>query len=429
MKINLLPADTYIVKNNTILNNEDRNLLITLYQPIIGATAINLYFTLWSNLDDSLIIGREFTHHFLMMNMGVKLEDILESREKLEAIGLLKTYVKKDSINNYVYELYSPLNAYEFFSNPILMNVLISYIGRREVKKLVKSFSLPKMDLSSYEDITSSFNEIFKISKEFDFNENIVNIKKVNKVDMILNSKTDLNSVFALIPEEILNIKTVTNETKELIYKLAFVYDLNDEVLGELIRNSCDEKRMIDKNALRNNCSNYYTFENKGKSPTLIYKNQPEYLRKQTSDTSKKSKIIYTFETTSPYDFLLGKNKGIKPSKNDLQILEMLVIDYKLNPGVVNVLVDYVLRINSNKLNKKFIEAIASQWKRSKIETVEEAMEISKKEVNSRKKISKKTIIKEEKPEWYNKEIEEETLNDEELKKLEEKMRKAGIEV
>jgi len=429
MKINLLPADTYIVKNNTILNNEDRNFLIALYQPIIGSLSINLYFTLWSNLDDSLIMGREFTHHHLMMSMGIKLEDILESREKLEAIGLLKTYLKKGSINSYVYELYSPLNAYEFFSNPILMNVLISYIGKREVKKLIKEFSIPKMDLSSYEDVTSSFNEIFKISKELDFNENIVNIRKVNKVDMILNSKNDLNSVLSLIPEEILNIKTITNETKELIYKLAFVYDLNDDVLSELIRNSCDEKRMIDKTALRNNCSNYYTFENKGKSPKLIYKNQPEYLRKTVSDTSRKSKIIYTFETISPYDFLLGKNKGIKPSKNDLQILEMLVIDYKLNPGVVNVLVDYVLRINNNKLNKKFVEAIASQWKRSKIETVEEAMDFSKKEANLRKTVTKKTKVKEEKPTWYNKEIEEETLNDEELKKLEEKMRKAGIEV
>lgn len=428
MKINLLPADTYIVKNNTVLNNEDRGLLMTLYQPVLGATAINLYFTLWSHLDDSKILGSEYTHHFLMTSMGIKLEDILESREKLEAIGLLKTFVKKGSINNYIYELYSPLDAYEFLANPILMNALLSNIGKKEFKKLVKVFITPKIDLSSYENITSSFDEVFTVYKTMEFNENITNVKKVNKLDMIVNSKNDLNNVFSLIPEEMLNLKTVSSEIKELIYKLAFIYDLDDKTLSELIRNSCNEKRMIDKQKLRVNCSNYYTFEHKGKSPKLIYKNQPEYLRAQASDTSKKSKQIYTFETTSPYDFLLGKNKGVKPSKTDLQIIEMLLIDYKLNPGVVNVLVDYVLRINNNKLTKNFVLTIASQWCRSKIETVEQAMNISKKEVTSRSKTTTKRV-KEKIPEWYNKEIETEEMSLEEINELEEKMRKAGIEV
>ena len=425
MKVNLLPADTYIVKNNTILNNEDRNLLITLYQPVIGSVAINLYFTLWSHLDGCELIGEEYTHHYLMTSMGLKLEDILEAREKLEAIGLLKTYIKKESINNYVYELYSPLDAYEFMANPILMNILMNNIGKRELKKLIQMFTVPKMDLKDYEDITNSFNDVFKVDKTIEFNGNIENIKKVNKIDMVVNSKNDLNNILSMIPEELLNIKTITNETKELIYKLAFIYDLDDNTLSELIRNSCNERKMIDKKKLRINCQNYYTFENKGKSPKLIYKSQPEYLRNTPSDNTKRSKQIYTFETTSPYDFLSGKNKGVKPSKSDLQILETLLIDYKLNPGVVNVLIDYVLRINNNKLTKNFVEAIASQWRRSKVETVEDAMNISKKEVSTRKKIVKPKI-KEVKPEWYNKDIEEETASLEEIRKLEEKLKKVG---
>jgi len=91
-------------------------------------------------------------------------------------------------------------------------------------------------------------------------------------------------------------------------------------------------------------------------------------------------KMIYTYETTSPYDFLTGRNKGIKPSKNDLNLLEILLIDYELTPGVVNVLIDYVLKINNNKLTKNFILTIASQWKRSNIKTVSAAMDICKKE-------------------------------------------------
>ena len=62
------------------------------------------------------------------------------------------------------------------------------------------------------------------------------------------------------------------------------------------------------------------------------------------------------------------------------ELIENLMIDQKLNPGVVNVLIDYVLKTNNKKLNKDFIETIAGQWKRLNIETVNEAMEVCRKE-------------------------------------------------
>ena len=126
----LFPADTYIVKNATILKNEDHDILIRLYEPVIGSTAVSLYFTLWSNLDTAEIVSTEYTHHNLMAMKRLKLEDLLEAREKLEAIGLLKTYVKDGSVNSYIYELYSPLDPKEFIENPILSVTLQSNIGK-----------------------------------------------------------------------------------------------------------------------------------------------------------------------------------------------------------------------------------------------------------------------------------------------------------
>ena len=37
-----------------------------------------------------------------MSTMQIKLENLVIAREKLEAVGLLKTYIKKDDVNNYV---------------------------------------------------------------------------------------------------------------------------------------------------------------------------------------------------------------------------------------------------------------------------------------------------------------------------------------
>ncbi|MCI9110651.1 MAG: hypothetical protein HFH47_02420 [Bacilli bacterium] len=425
-KVNLLPADTYIVKNCTILDNENRNILLKLYQPIIGSVAINLYLTFWSDLDTSQIISTEYTHHSLMTNTRLKLEDILESREKLEAIGLLKTFIKKGSINNYIYELYSPLEPKEFLENPILATALQNNIGKQEYNKIIKFFSIPQINITGYEEISASFGETFDVNTDLFVSDNISDIRKVKQVDIIVNEKVDLNSVLGNIPDEYLNKKSVTKEIKSLIYKLAFIYNLNEEELTELIKNSINDKHFIDKDILRKNCSNYYTFEHKGSTPSLIYKKQPEYLTKKADGTSKLAKMIYTYENTTPYDFLTGRNKGIKPSKTDLNLLETLLIDYELNPGVVNVLIDYVLKINNNKLTKNFVLTIAAQWKRSNIITVEEAMKICKKENKAKIEVKKttKTIKKEEKPNWYGKEVEEETASDEDIAKLEAILRK-----
>ena len=45
-RYNILPADTYVVINKSIINNEDRKILNMLYQPIIGPLPVMVYFSL-----------------------------------------------------------------------------------------------------------------------------------------------------------------------------------------------------------------------------------------------------------------------------------------------------------------------------------------------------------------------------------------------
>lgn len=425
MKEKVLPADIFVVLNKTILNNEDRKLLIMLYQPIIGYKAISLYFTLWTFLDKSELLSKESTHHQLMTNMQLKLSEIIEAREKLEAMGLLKTYLKKDHIHTFIYELYSPISASEFINNPVLSTALLNNVGKIEYEKIVAYFKIPKISLKEYEEISCSFNDIFETTNiaNFEFISSDIQKKNMNKLNIL--SKIDIHNVISLIPDDLFNVRSLTKDTKDLIYKISFIYNYDDACMSELIRNSLTDKRTIDKNLLRMNSKKLYQFENSGKLPSLIYRNQPEYLRKPIGDNSKKAKIIYEFETNSPYDFLTSKYNGSRPSKSDLSILEFLLLDMNLNPGVVNVLVDYVLKINDNKLNKNFVEAIASQWAKSKIETVEDAMELTIKEYKKKKNYSKKNEkIIEEKPAWFDKEIETIEVNEKDLQELEELLSK-----
>ncbi len=423
-QVNLLPADTYIVVNNTILKDNDRLLLTMLYQPIVGGLAINLYFTLWVFLDKRELVSSEWTHHHLMSSMRVDLENLKQAREKLEAIGLIKTYIKKGSVNSYVYEIYSPVSPYEFFSNPILNTVLYNNVGKVEYERIVDYYKIPRINLKDYTNITCTFTDVFTPVTELPVETLASDIKRHNYRSLELISKLDIDNILSKIPEEILNPRSITNEIKEFIYKLSFIYNLDDFNAEELIKNSVNDQRRINKELLQQNCQNYFRFENNGKLPSLAYKKQPEYLRKKVQGTTKRDKMIYTFETTTPSDFLASRNNTGSITKNDKDILTYLLIELNLKPGVVNVLIDYVLKINNNKLIKKFVEAIAIQWKRSNIETVEEAMILAEKEYKNRKKNKKQTITYSKKietvPDWFNKEIEVKVPSSASRKQIEE---------
>ncbi len=407
MNASILPADTFVIINKTCLTEYDKKLILNLYQPIIGGLATTLYFTFWSYLDKSEIFSLEWTHHHLMTSTQLNLDTIVSVREKLEGIGLLKTYYKKNSVNNYIYELYSPLNAYEFFNNPILSTTLLSNVGKIEFQKLLDYYKLPNFNLTEYENITCSFSDVFDSvsNPNLDYYDNL---KGINKNSLDIKDSINLSEMLSLIPDELVNKRAITKDIRQILLKLAFIYNFTNEEMTEIIMNSINLEHKIDSELLKNNAEKYYKFEHSGTLPTLIYKKQPEYLRKNITDTSKKSKLIYQFENISPYDFLTSKNGGIKPSSADLNIVSYLMVDLNMLPGVVNVLIDYVLKINDNKLNRAFIESIASQWLRHNIKTVEDAMNIAEREYKRRNKvIENKVQTKKEvkKPKWFDQNI------------------------
>ena len=217
-------------------------------------------------------------------------------------------------------------------------------------------------------------------------------------------------------------------QVKVLINNLSFIYNIDEYDMKAPIINSIKENGLVDKVLLRKNVRNYYRYENQNKLPSLIYKSQPEYLRNPVGSDDKRSKMIYVFENTTPYNFLKGRSNGAKPSTRDLNLLESLLNDFKLNPGVVNVLVDYVLKINNKKLTRPFVETIASQWKRLNVETVEEAMKAAEKEYKRTKQTIEnkplaKTVKEEILPEWFNQSIKKEKISDEDEKSLKDMLR------
>ena len=424
----LEPADKYFIYNKGIITSEKIKILTNLYQPIIGYTAISLYLTFYNDLNNKSQESLEYTHHHLMTNMQLKLDSIIDARRKLEGIGLLKTYLKRGEIDNYVYILYSPLSSYEFFNHPILNIVLYNNIGAVEYEKLQTFYKVPRISLKDYEDITEEFQDVFTSSVNTNLLFDNSDIQKDSWLEIQMKSNLDIDLLISSIPKRLVSDKCFSEEMKKLILNLAYIYKIDNMNMQGLVRNSLNERGMIDKNELRKSARNFYQFENNGRLPTLIYNKQPDYLKTPLGGDSKLAKIIYMFENTSPYDFLRKSYGNTEPTNRDKKLIENLMLEQKLNPGVVNVLIDYVLKVNNKKLNKDYIETIVGQWKRLKVETVVDAMDVCKKEHKKFKKIVMKNETKtvnnkdlkdlDNLPLWFDKKVEKNAESLEELNEV-----------
>lgn len=404
----VLPADTYKVYRKGIILEDKKQVLTLLYQPIIGIQAVCLYLTLLNDLDGNSSESESLTHHHLMTNMQLNLDTVIKAREKLEAIGLMKTYYKEDNINSYLYVLYSPISANDFLNHPILNVVLYNNVGKMEYENIVAKFRANRLNTKDYVDITCAFDDVFTSVNGYSMENKDIITDKTRKLE--IDSNIDINLIISGIPRRMTSDKCFNKESVNLIINLAYLYKIDNLNMQGIVRNSINEKGMIDSRELRNLCRNFYQFENNGKLPTLIYNKQPDHLKDPAGDNSDLAKMIYTFENVSPYDLLKNSYNNAEPTMRDKKIVESLIIEQQLNPGVVNVLIDYVLKTNNKKLNKEFIETIAGQWRRLNIETVSEAMEICRKEHKKvQRNIVKSTKIDKKEmpvkvPDWFNKE-------------------------
>ena len=147
--------DVFKVLKATLVADYDRETLTNLYQPLVGYSALALYFTLWSEAEMQRVNSIS-AHETLLAKMKISVGEFIKARKALEGVGLLRTYLEDNKgAKIYTYELYAPKTPNEFFSDTLLYGLLINYIGEVDAKKLNQYYA------SSYKvdgtDISSSF--------------------------------------------------------------------------------------------------------------------------------------------------------------------------------------------------------------------------------------------------------------------------------
>ncbi|WP_071460341.1 replication initiation and membrane attachment family protein [Bacillus massilinigeriensis] len=452
----ILPVDHYTVSSSGLIQEYDRKVLTFLYQPLIGPSCLSLYFTLWAELEENRLWSGTVTHHSLMTITGSGLDEIYRARLKLEAIGLLKTYVRKERERSFIYELQPPLSPEQFFLDGMLNIYLYRKVGRTQFNRLKRFFADRKgADTDqSYEEVTRSFQDVFasvsgealkiaqSAAEDLDAAEGEAFIGRSDPMGIKVEAEFDFELLLAGLQESLIPSKALTQKVKRAIGKLSFLYGIDVLQMKNLLLGSLTEDDEIDIEELRKSARDWYQFENNDELPALLDRVQPIQKRVSTGNSdSTEEQLIQYLETTSPREYLLHISEGAAPTKNDLQIIEEIMFKQKLEPGVVNVLIEYVMLKTDMKLNKGYIEKIAGHWSRKRIQTVKDAMELAKREHRQylewaqEKKGKNSTTVrnskKEHLPEWFEKKgetrkpsVEEDFDFEEERKKLEEELKK-----
>lgn len=354
------------------LDEIQNDILYYLYQPLIGAPSVHLYMMLhlegkrMKKNNSAVPLSRLLS--FLSINM-IDLEKQLRS---LEAIGLIKTYVKHhDNLTQYIFQLMSPLSLKAFFKNQILTSLLEESLSMDDLKRTIQYFKVYHENVNDYEEVTARFQDVFTIthrqnSRKLKYSEDMPEEKTK---EVVLDYDYDL--FYKTLSDYQVSRKKLNKDDEKYVIQLAQVYHIDAITLAGFVKESM-ESTGINKQILKNKIKEYYDLDHQS-SLSEVYHKQPMQYQTTAHDNSPLELHMKYLDSITPYELLKDKQGGKEPVYHDLMIVETLMNQLGLKPAVVNVLLEYVLGKNDNRLSKRYLETIGSSWTRKHIETAMDA--------------------------------------------------------
>lgn len=407
----LMMVDVYQIRAGYPLDNLASKTMYQLYQPIISHQAVSLYFSLWAELDQLTLTKSPSLMSRLTKMTGLTLEALNENIKKLEAIGLLNTYVKKNQDAKYLFDLQLPLTPSAFFHHAILNAMLVQRLGQEDYQRTLICFQSYDVNKNDYVDTTASFDDVFDVyaicQDKQTFDKNYFD-KKYNAIE----KDYSLDLFYQGLENLQLSKKMLSQEDETLIKQLGILYKINALDMQDLVKESMNQQH-LDKNALIKKCRHYFDL----KMPEAfheIYHKQSLAKMSQTGHTDFDKHIQY-LESVTPYDLLKDKQGGKEPLKRDLQVVESILTTLQLEPGVMNALIELTLSQCHQTLSRNFMETQASRWKRKKIMTVKDAIEEGKAYIRYRHHYEDEQDIEEDVHDSYD---EKQQLDDDTMKDI-----------
>ncbi|SDJ65270.1 replication initiation and membrane attachment family protein [Salimicrobium halophilum] len=405
----LTPKDCYIPIRSSSL--EDEGVVLShLYQPIVGRDAVTLFLFLEG---EARLSSKEKTHHTIMSYLKLPLDKVYEARVQLEAIGLLKAFKKVEKDRNvFMYRLVPPFSAYQFFNDHMLSLLLMHEVGEEKFLKLKESFDFTSVDASEYEEVTASFEDVFRpvasMPQQMSDEGETITQQGVASGE----SHLDFEWLMQSLREHMLPAsKILGKENSKLIEQLAVLYQITTADMEKAILWSLSDENELDPEELKASCHDLAQATPVSNSKPAV-EEKKEKVETNKEPASKNEKFIQMLEDITPRELLEDVANGQKAADQDVKLIRDVMTEQGLPKGVMNVLVHYVLLKTDMKLSKPYLEKIASHWARKNVKTVEQAMNMARAEHKKYQQWGqekRKARSNEVLPDWYKKQKHQES--------------------
>ncbi|MCI2774606.1 replication initiation and membrane attachment family protein [Staphylococcus petrasii] len=376
----LSPHDGFAVYRYFFFNHNHLDILNRLYVPLIGTQAIGVYHYMNQFVNES--VSETLTHYTIMNELKVNLLEFRKSMDALEAIGLIKTYVKHSHEQSFfIYEIIQPPTAYQFFNDPMLSVYLYNEVDNKRYKRLKAYFEKNEPNLAGFQQVTRKFTDVFKVPQNNISVDSSPIIKESTYSGIVLSNETfDFDMLKEMLQTHFISSEILNKEARQLIIQLATLYGLTPDSMKRIILNSITSDQQLSFEDMRKHARSYYLIEHNQQLPELQMKTNESKQSSSVSQNGHAQEDVKTstdewfdlLEQTSPIDMLSSWSES-EPTLQQKRMIEELIEREKLSFGVINILLQFVMLKNDMKLPKTYIFEIASNWKKLGIKTAQQA--------------------------------------------------------
>lgn len=369
------PKQPFCVANQIEIFPRDEQVLLKLYQPVVGSTAISLYETLIQDFDPYEILSDAKGIYYLQEQMDCGLKQLFAALHRLEAVGLVQTYLTNNAVRQIlVFKLLRVPSSAEFFATPLLASYLKEKMGVTAFNSLSRYFSkqnsLRHKTIKNVRDVSASFFEVFHLPDEEAINpsEEVRKAARANQVHDVSQARINrhdsidwqfLRQQFAMYQVDPGEVK----KNKQQIRSLMATYGLSEQEFVDEALPSLHGSHHLNLGRIANLLADNYKDDQTRQQIERKVKHGQENSAPIIHASNAQKKLLQQAVKRSPAEFLyhLKQQKGGFVSSSEKRVLNSLSGQYGLPEDLINIL-SYTCLSYDSVVSASLAYRIANDW-------------------------------------------------------------------